>query len=241
MDARRLSAIMDATWPASSIREEGPWTIRTGAESVNRVNAATLTSPAAAVPLIEPAVAAMRAQGRVPMFAVRDGEDALDLVLEAAGYGVKEPVALYTAPIGIIATGRPPPVTTFESWPPLACQTEIWADGGIGPERIAIMDRVKGPKTSILGRLDDTPAGTGFIALRDGTAMIHALETAEVFRRRGLGRHMVRAMAHWAEAQGATELTLLVTRANTAANALYASMGFEAMGGYHYRIYPEAP
>jgi GNAT superfamily N-acetyltransferase len=45
----------------------------------------------------------------------------------------------------------------------------------------------------------------------------------------------MRAAARWAEGNGATTLALAVTRANSAANALYASLGMVAAGHYHYR------
>ncbi|NKW78995.1 GNAT family N-acetyltransferase, partial [Rhodobacteraceae bacterium R_SAG7] len=40
----------------------------------------------------------------------------------------------------------------------------------------------------------------------------------------------------WAAEQGATELAVLCTRANAGANALYARLGMQQAGGYHYRI-----
>jgi len=152
------------------------------------------------------------------------------------GYAIKDPVTFYTCPTETLTTQRPPPVTCFEVWPPLAAQAEIWAAGGIDAPRLAIMDRAAGPKTSVLGRVKDTPAGTAFAAIHDGTAMLHAIETAQASRRKGVGRNMIRGLAFWAQSQNAHTIALLVTKANVAANALYASMGFMAVGGYHYRI-----
>ena len=106
----------------------------------------------------------------------------------------------------------PPPVSCFDIWPPLAVQDEIWTQGGIGPERRAIMDRAGGPKTSLFGRINDRPAGTAFIAIHDGLAMLHALEIAGPARRKGLARLMVRAGAAWARDHGARLFTVLVTR-----------------------------
>lgn len=214
------------------------WTIREGAGGGSRVSAATAT-PAANLADRVQAAAAMRDLGQVPLFMVREGEDDLDRALEADGYKIKDPVTFYAAPTSAVATTRPPPVTCFEVWPPLASQAEIWEEGGIDAARLAIMDRVTGPKTTVLGRLNDTPCGTAFAAIHDGTAMLHAIETLADQRRRGLGRHMITALAFWAKSEGADTTALLVTRANVAANALYTSMGFTAVGGYHYRIEPE--
>ncbi|NBD30940.1 MAG: GNAT family N-acetyltransferase [Alphaproteobacteria bacterium] len=238
MTPEALTALIDATWPAASFDHVGPWTIRKDASGGSRVSAATARGTAGADD-IETAEAAMRAQGRAPLFMLREGEEVLDFALASRGYRIKDPVTLYVAPVGMLAV-QPPPATCFEAWPPVASQSEIWAEGGIGPARIAIMDRVRSPKTSILGRSDDTPAGTLFVALDDRTAMVHALEIPARFRRRGLGRLMMQGAAIWARDAGADSIAVLVTAANTAANALYSSLGMASAAGYHYRMHPEA-
>jgi ribosomal protein S18 acetylase RimI-like enzyme len=236
MTPETLTALIDATWPAKSIRGVDGWTIRDGGGGGSRVSCASQLNPSAN---LADAEAAMRALGQTPLFMVRDGEDTLNATLDAKGYRIKDPVTFYTAPIDVIATQRPPPVTCFEVWPPLAAQTEIWSAGGIDAARLAIMDRANGPKTTVLSRTDDTPAGAAFAAIHDRTAMLHAIETATAYRRKGVGRNMIRALAFWAQGNGTDTVALLVTKANGGANALYASMGFTAVGGYHYRIHPE--
>ena len=238
--ASDLYPVVERTWPAAKVMQHGPWTIRDGQGGGSRVSAATLAGSAADPADVAQAEIAMRDLGHAPLFMIRDGETALDLLLETLSYQIKDPVILYAAPIDALDTTPLPPITCFEVWPPLAAQTEIWAAGGIGPERLAIMHRVTGAKTTIFGRIDDHPAGTGFVAMDGKIAMLHALETLGEHRQKGLGRYMMRAMAIWAKAQGASHLTLLVTRANLPANALYTSLGFQPVGHYHYRIKPEA-
>ncbi|KIQ70853.1 GNAT family N-acetyltransferase [Wenxinia marina] len=182
----------------------------------------------------------MEALGQIPQVMVKAGQDALDRLLEAEGWAVKDPVAVLAAPVEALTTERPPPVTVIEVWPPLAIQREIWAAGGIGPARLAVMERAPEPKTTLLGRVDDRPAATAYVGVHDGLAVLHALETAARFRRRGLARHMMRGAAFWARENGATHLAVLVTRANGAANALYAGLGMAEAAHYHYRI-REAP
>lgn len=236
MTPETLTDLIDATWPARSVDDVDGWTIRTGAGGGSRVSAATATRNAGD---IEAAERAMRDRDQTPLFMVRRGEETLDRALEDRGYLIKDPVTVYTAPVAAIATERPPPVTCFQVWPPLATQAEIWDAGGVDDARLAVMHRACFPKTTVLGRLRDTPAGTAFAALHDGNAMLHAIETAHAFRRQGLARHMIRALAFWAQEKGAHDVALLVTQANVAANALYASMHFTAVEGYHYRIHPE--
>jgi N-acetylglutamate synthase len=71
--------------------------------------------------------------------------------------------------------------------------------------------------------------------------MVHALEIHPRFRRRGLGRQMMAGAVHWARAQGARDFGLVVTKANAAAQALYASLGLARVGQYHYRMKEDAP
>lgn len=236
--AQKLYAIIDGTWPASAKQALGPWTIRLDDSGSSRVSAATAEQPFDEVDIAE-AEASMREAGQTPLFMIREGEDRLDDLLQSRGYVIKDPVNMYAAPIDQIATERPPAVTSFQVWPPLAIQTEIWADGGIGAGRIAVMDRARPPKTTLLGRIDDRPAGTVYIGIAADCAMIHALETAVAYRRHGLARHLTRAAAFWAKDNGADYLTLVTTVANEAANTLYSSLGMTLVGHYHYRTLPE--
>jgi GNAT superfamily N-acetyltransferase len=237
MTPQALTALIDATWPAKTIVDQDGWTIRNGAGGGSRVSAASQLTPDAQITYAE---SAMRALDQTPLFMVRNGEDALDTALEAAGYIIKDPTTFYAIPTAKIATQRPPAVTCFQVWPPLATQAEIWDAGGIDDARLAIMARASGPKTTVLGRVHDTPAGTAFAAIHNGTAMLHAIETAHAFRSQGLGRHMIHALAFWAQDHNAHTVALLVTKAYIAANALYTSLGMTPVGGYHYRIHPEA-
>jgi ribosomal protein S18 acetylase RimI-like enzyme len=122
------------------------------------------------------------------------------------------------------------------AWPPLAIQRELWAEAGIGPARLAVMERAAFPKTALLARMDDRAAGAAFVGIHDGMAMIHALEIHPRFRRRGAARHMMAGAVHWARAEGARDLGLVVTTANLGAQALYASLGLSRVGQYHYRM-----
>jgi GNAT superfamily N-acetyltransferase len=227
-----LAAVMDATWPPLRACPTGPWTIRDGAGGGKRVSAATADSDwnDADIPLAE---AAMRALGQPPLFLIRDGDDALDAALAARGYGIVDPVMAYT--IDADALPAPAPMTTFPHWPPLSIAQTLWAEGGIGPARLAVMDRVQGPKTAILGRTGDRPAGIAFVALHGTTAMLHALEVSPRHRKQGSAQNILNAAAQWTRAQEGRTLSLVVTVANVAARQLYASRGMQVVGHYHYR------
>ena len=232
-----LYRLIDDTWPAAARRDVGSFRIRQGGEGGSRVTAAT------AIGVVTPdeidrAEAAMQAIGQDPLFMIRQGDAELDARLASRGYRLADPVIGYCAAVDALTRILPPPETTFEVWPSLAIQREIWAAAGIGPSRTAIMDRAAGPKTTLLGRCGDAPAATAFVAVRGDAAMIHAIEVRPEFRRRGMGANLVRAAARWAHRAGASYLSLLVTRDNAPANALYAFLGMTPVGHYHYRCRP---
>lgn len=233
----RYYAVVDGTWPPASKRELGPITLREGQGGGSRVSAATANGPVSSDD-IAAAEAEMQAMGQDALFMIRDGDAALDAQLEARGYEVKDPVNIWSCPPAQLTDVAIPRVTTFCVWEPLEIQRETWAAGGIGPERVAVMERAAGPKTALLGRYNDKPAGAGFVAIHDGVAMVHALEILPHQRRRGMGAWMVRQAAFWAVEQGAKELALVCTKANAGANGLYASLGMDLVGQYHYRHKP---
>ncbi len=236
--AQTLYDVIDATWPAAEKQQAGPFTLRCGLGGGSRVSAATATAPAS-IDDIQSASDAMRNMGQPALFMVRGSEDALDAQLAGLGFEVMDPVTLYAAPIDVVATERPPHMAVFTAWPPLAVQAEIWAQGGVGPARLAVMERTPDPKIAFLGRARDQPAGAVFVGIAHECAMIHALEIGDTYRRQGLGLHMTRAAAFWGRDNGARFLTLVTTNANTGANALYTSLGMQVVGHYHYRIKKE--
>lgn len=232
-----LFDVIEHTWPAATSSVLGPWIIRDGRGGGKRAGAATARTPARAEELAA-AEDAMRSLGEVPRFMIRPQEDALDALLAQAGYTIIDPVNIHVCPTAALTQGRPPRTATFDIWEPMAIQLDIWQAGGIGPARIDVMRRAKGPKTALFGRVDGRPAATGFAAIHGGTAMVHALEVLPRHRKRGLGRNLMVHAAYWAADHGATELSVTCTAANTGANALYTSLGLALVGHYHYRQHP---
>ncbi|WGW04893.1 GNAT family N-acetyltransferase [Tropicibacter oceani] len=234
----QLFAVVDATWPAAATVQAGPWLLREGRGGGKRVSAATATGRWREDDL-GAAEQAMRMMGQTPLFMIRPGDEALDTMLAQQGYDIIDPVHIRLVPARQLTDRRIPPVTAFTVWEPLAIMREIWEEGGIGEARQQVMERAPDPKTGLFGRVSDSPGGTGFCGIHDGIAMVHALEILPHHRQKGLGGWMMRAAAFWAVDNGADWLALVVTKANTGANALYASLGMEVVGEYHYRILPD--
>ncbi len=229
-------ALMRASWPPEGTDPCGPFAIPRGPGGGKRVTAAWCSGvPDAAE--ITAAERAMDAAGRQALFAVTPEQGALDRELARRGYLALDPTLALTAPVARLDS-PPPPVSGFLAWPPLRVQRDIWAAARIGPDRLAIMERADHPKTSILGRAEDRPAGTAFVAASDGAAMVHALVVRPAQRRRGLAGHMMAHAARWAARQGAENVVVLVTEANEAAIAFYRSLGFAGGRCYHYRVRP---
>lgn len=229
-----LFAANEATWPPVRRFAVGGFTVREGGGGGRRVSSATCDAGWTDSQL-DPAEAAMTGLGQPLQFMIRPGDDRLDAGLAQRGYRVADPTVIYAAPIAALAPA-PDPMTAFPHWPPLAITQTLWAEAGIGPARLEVMHRAPGPRAALLGRRGDRPAGVAFVALHDGTAMLHALAVPEAMRRAGLGGNILRRAAVWAGENGALALGLAVTEANGPARALYASLGMKAVGQYHYRV-----
>ncbi|MEM6637615.1 MAG: GNAT family N-acetyltransferase [Pseudomonadota bacterium] len=233
--AERIFHATSVTWPAAEKVAYGAVTVRIGAGGGKRVSAATVDAEHAPGDISD-AEKAMDDAGQPRLFMVRAGHIQIDDMLARRGYRLIDPVNQYTAEIDLLAEQELPRMATFEIWPPLAIMERIWAEGDIGPGRLAVMDRVGVAKTAIFGRAKDMPAGTAFAACDGTVAMVHALHVAPDMRRNGTARHIMIAAAGWAKANGATHLAVLCTEANQPANTMYLNLGFEPASGYHYRI-----
>ena len=234
-DAGRLMAALDATWPALKTDRQDGWVLRDGAGGGKRVSAA---SPLRDDAPVEVAQAWMRAHGQTPLFRLGAPDSTLDAVLTGRGYRLLDPTRIYAGPVAELAR-KPGHVELFDIWPPLAIMRDIWAEGGIGAGRLAVMARAALPKTGFVARIEDRAAGVAFCALHEGIAMLHAIEVLPHMRRKGVGALVIQGAAWWAQTQGAHTLALAVTEANTGACALYERLGMQVCTRYHYRVEAE--
>ena len=228
-----LFEAMEATWPAAARHRAGAFVVREGRGGGARVSSATAEAPWTDADIAS-AEACHAALGQPALFQIRPGEEDLDAALAARGHALRDRVILLSAPVAAL-TGPLPALACFAHWPMLALQRDLWAAGGIGPARIAVMDRVGVPKATLMARDGDRTAGTAFVACAGDIAMLHALYVLSDLRRRGIARQMLCAAANWAAEHGAATLTLAVTADNAAALALYASAGMAEAGRYHFR------
>jgi ribosomal protein S18 acetylase RimI-like enzyme len=80
---------------------------------------------------------------------------------------------------------------------------------------------------------DGEPVAVGRGVIADGRRLgISLVSVDPAYRRRGLGRAVVGALARWAVPAGATEAYLQVEEHNEAAMAMYAGLGFSTHHAY---------
>jgi len=232
----RYYAAIRATWPAQHETNDGPWLHRDGAGGGKRASATTAQGSPVSEHDIDRAEARAKAAGQPALFMLRPEDAALDGKLAKRGYDIFDRTLILSVPMAKVADLVPQPVTAFAIWPPLEVIREIWSECGIGAARQAVIDRAAGPKAAILGRSKDQPAGAAYVALHDGIAMVHAVCVTPRLQKLGTARNMMHEAASWANQQGAQWFSALVTEANAPARALYASLGMEVVGRYHYRL-----
>ncbi|MEM1352560.1 MAG: GNAT family N-acetyltransferase [Pseudomonadota bacterium] len=224
---------IDATWPPARLLRQPPWELRVGEGGGKRVSAATAFGPLRDAAISE-AEGAMRSLGQSPLFMLRAEDKVLDAALAERGYRLVDPVSVLVSPLSALTDRPVPPVTCFTVWEPLAIMKEIWAQGGIGSARLAVMHRAA-TKTGLFGRCGNRPAGCGFAAVSGEIAMVHAVEVLPGMRRRGVAGWIMRQAAFWARDHGAKHIVVLCTDANKSALQLYSGLGFERAARYHYR------
>lgn len=228
-----LFQVKEATWPAARRFQADGWVLRQGQGGGKRVSAASRLDQHADIAAAENH---MREMGQPPLFSLKPKDADLDAELAGRGYRKVDPSVFLSADVDRLLSEPVPFLAGSFGDAPLALQREIWAQGGIGPGRLDVMDRITGPKAYILGRAKDRPFGTAFAAIHQGIAMIHAVEVLPEGRRIGVAAGMMRATAAWAQANGAHHITCITTEANTAALSLYAKLGMEPVARYHYRM-----
>jgi GNAT superfamily N-acetyltransferase len=86
--------------------------------------------------------------------------------------------------------------------------------------------------------VDGRPAGIGLGILERGWLGIFSMLTRPDLRRQGLAAAILRALAAWGQANGATQAYLQVMENNEQALSLYATAGFTSQYQYYYRQSP---
>ncbi len=233
-----FSKMLEDTWPPKKVIRLDDWTIRISEGAGKRASAISLegiweeTSFKRLKNLL-------KKLGKSEIFMVYQSDSLFEKELNERNYKVFDKSCVFEIAVAEIIKTEAPPVTMFSIWPPLQIQKELWITNGISWQRQAVMDRASKPKTSILGRWNDNPIASAFVAKSGNVAFLHALVVDKNFRRQGVARALMRHAGQWATKHNCARLMVVTTETNSAANSLYTSLEFQLVNKYHYRI-PEA-
>ncbi|MGH6815924.1 MAG: GNAT family N-acetyltransferase [Hyphomicrobiaceae bacterium] len=245
---RQLGAIERAAvhaWPAFATLPIDGWLWRYSEGGSQRANSvATLSFTGSDVEAaIDEAERRYRRYNAAPSFQVSEiaAPNDLDRRLAARGYDVVEPC---TTLVRQVRRMEERPVGLRIATDPTADWLEVYS-GVVTADRQRTAPRI----------LRNVPHPRAFCAVcRDGrvvsTALAVALEDIVIAecvavraeeRRRGAATAAMQGVAAWAAEQGASVVALQAAVDNTAAQALYAGLGFERAGSYRMRVINSSP
>jgi N-acetylglutamate synthase len=252
VDTATLEQIAAAGWQPLESEPLGGWVLRAANGFTGRANSTlALTDPGCDWSTALDRVARWyRARRLVPTVQVAlPWAQTLDDRLAAAGWVAESPVRVQVVDITAALMARDPgghlPPVTFSDRPSSAWTSVYrYAGAPLPAEAQEVLTRAEHPVFALVTVPDDppTPAAIARGALTPGWLGITAVDVAEAFRRRGLGRHVVLGLLHHAQRHGARFSYLQVAEDNVAARALYAQLGFVDHHRYHYRrLYAPPP
>ncbi|MFB4265442.1 GNAT family N-acetyltransferase [Nonomuraea sp. GTA35] len=232
MDVDRL---VHEAWPAYEQRAHDGWVFRRADGVTKRANSVLATSmPADLDGAIRAAEAFYGERGQRCVFSLGlAAPPGLDEELERRGYELVDPTLVMAGtpkgePAREVRTEERPWPQWLETW---------WAvDGRYGSGQKEAERICTGvPAWYAAYEEDGVPLAVGRAVPQGDTLGIYCMATLPEARRRGLARRVLRALVARA-GDGFGSAYLVVTAANTGAQALYRSEGFEIAGRYHYRV-----
>jgi len=244
-DSLLIEHLTDAAWPAEVRERVGPWVLRATRGVTRRANsvmsAGSVVSGGEMKTLVSAAEAWYAARSLPAAFQISTQSPAgLDEVLAGRGYTVSGASEVWVAEVnGVREMARRGEEVELEESP-----THEWFDCAFDEpaEKRAIHEEIvrRVPMPRIFAGVagDGLVAGCGMAAIDPAArwAGIYCMATRPGYRRMGIARKILAAIAKRASHLGVRWLYLQVMNENAAARALYGGLGFESAFGYHYRI-----
>lgn len=242
-EVARLEHIANAAWPAPDVERLGDWLLRAADGWTGRANSA--------LPIGNPEMGRDAAIDRVTGWYAARGLPArmnvplplcaaLDAALDALGWARSQPTLVLTAPLAAVLAAAPPrpdlPPVRLDPTPTGAWLAVVAGrKGGLPPAAHHVLTAAHSVRCAAVQ--EDQAIARG--AVVDGHLHVALVEVAAAARRRGLARHVMRALAAWATDDGAGTAFLQVEAGNATARALYASLGFTRHHEYVTRTAPD--
>ncbi|MET0415050.1 MAG: GNAT family N-acetyltransferase [Actinoplanes sp.] len=247
-DVIALEWAANDAWPAPVQARLGGWILRAADNWTGRANSALAVGDPDRT--LEAAIDAVdewySAHGQQPLInAPMPLAAPVNAALDERGWTARPLTLVQTARLAAVTDAIParvdlPPVdladTPTDEWFAMVAEHK----GALPAAAVRILTGV--PET-VFAQVRDTDGhllavGRGAITGPDRWLGVSLLQTAPPGRRRGLGRHVLRALAHWAAQHGSSRAYLQVEERNTAAVALYGAVGFAT---HHTYLTREAP
>ncbi|MGW9196203.1 GNAT family N-acetyltransferase [Micromonospora chersina] len=240
-----LELAADEAWPAPVRGRLGDWLLRSAAGWTGRANSALpVGDPDRPLPAALDAVQRWYAERGQPAMVNTPLPLAAPVgaELDARGWTARPPVLVQTAPLTALPPGRSdlPPVglapTPSAEWLTVAAGRK----GGLPDEArhvLTAVDRIRFAHLQVDGRL--LAVGRGTVTGEGRWLGLTLIEVLPEARRRGFAGAVLRALADWGRAEGATHAFLQVEQRNTGAVALYRGLGFTTHHTYLTRVAPD--
>ncbi|ATO16546.1 GNAT family N-acetyltransferase [Micromonospora sp. WMMA2032] len=242
-----LEVAADEAWPAPVRGRLGDWRLRSAAGWTGRANSA--------LPIGDPDRPLPAALDAVQHWYADRGQPALvntplplaapvGAELDARGWTSRPPVLVQTVPLATLtapdADAAPERRVTLadapaDDWLAVAADRK----GGLPAEArhvLTAVDRVRFAELRVDGRL--LAVGRGTVTGEGRWFGVSLLEVLPEARRQGFAAAVVRALAGWAAAEGASRAFLQVEQRNVGAVALYRRLGFTTHHTYLTRVAP---
>ena len=220
------------------------WRLRAADGITRRANSVLTNAPIPAYPAwLEAVEDFYRRQGLPARYQLSPASPPeLDGILEARGYSLSRQTAVMTGTVrSVLELAAPSPniVVNVEEQ-----VTDHWLDAFLTAEGFPATHRPPykqafssiGPRAAFaLSTEGEQPTGVGIAVAERGWSGLFSVATCVPFRRRGIGREIVRSLASWSRDAGAHRIYLQVVAGNTPAVNLYTQLGFTVLYSYYYR------
>ncbi|AIY00573.1 GCN5-related N-acetyltransferase [Arthrobacter sp. PAMC 25486] len=238
-----IELLMDRAWPALESSTADGWVLRSASGVTQRANSiwpvSERSDAAMALREAENWYAARR-QPVIFQLTHRPENASLEAFLDTRGYSGQSETIIMTAAVPPAEWVPPAGIAVTVDTEPSDEWLDLWwrVDGRGGAEEKVVARRILSGADSLYASARNEAGdvvGTGRLTIVDGRGGLYAMATHPDFRRQGVAAAVLAELQRQASVAGVSGLWLMVTAANTGAQALYAAAGFTEAGRYHYR------